>query len=130
MRHSRLRLLVCLFTIATLPVSAQQGESYGKLLTAQVRSDKLSTPENLRTYVVDGKLRLGLRDAVILTLENNSQVRVQETQVETSKFALLGAHAPFDPLITSNDSINSSIEPPFAFLQGIGGNSFNINFKN
>ena len=51
--------------------------------------------------MTDGKLRLSLRDAVVLTLENNSFVRVQETQVETSKFALLGTHAPFDPLVTT-----------------------------
>jgi hypothetical protein len=51
--------------------------------------------------VVDGKLTLSLRDAVVLTLENNSGVRIQETQIETSKFALLGAHAPFDPLLTA-----------------------------
>ena len=49
---------------------------------AQVRSDKLGAPEHLRNYVVDGKLRLSLRDAVVLTLENNSLVRIQETQVE------------------------------------------------
>ena len=128
MRHSRLRLLVCLFTIATLPVSAQQGESYGKLLTAQVRSDKLSSPESLRTYVVDGKLRLGLRDAVVLTLENNSQVRVQETQVEASKFSLLGAHSPFDPVLTSSYSVNSTTSPPYTLLEGTG--SSNVNFKN
>src|SRR5579862_8246588 len=128
MRHSRLRLLVCLFTIATLPVSAQQGESYGKLLTAQVRSDKLSSPDSLRTYVVDGKLRLGLRDAVVLTLENNSQVRVQETQVEASKFSLLGAHSPFDPVLTSSYSVNSTTSPPYTLLEGTG--SSNVNFKN
>ena len=52
--------------------------------------------------MVDGKLRLSLRDAVVLTLENNSLVRMQETQVESSKFALLGAHAPFDPVLTSS----------------------------
>jgi outer membrane protein TolC len=127
MRHSRLRLLVCLFTIAALPVWGQQGESYGKLLTAQVRSDKLSTPESLRTYIVDGKLRLGLHDAVVLTLENNSLVRVQETQVESSKFALLGAHSPFDPVLTSSYNVTSTISPPFSLLQGTG--SSNVNLK-
>jgi outer membrane protein TolC len=99
-------------------------------MTPQLGSDKLGAPEHLRGYLVDGKLRLGLRDAVVLTLENNSLVRVQETQVESSKFTLLVAHAPFDPLITSTDNIIGSISPPFAFLQGIGGNSFNTNFKN
>jgi outer membrane protein len=130
MRHSRLLLVACHLLVLIAPLWAQQGESYGDLMRPQLRSRGLSSPDSLRTYVVDGKLRLSLRDAVLLTIENNSVVRVQETQVESSKFALLGAHSPFDPLITSTDNIVSSISPPFAFLQGTGGNSFNTNFKN
>ena len=130
MTHSRLLLVAFHLLVLIAPLWAQQGESYGDLMRPQLRSSGLSTPDSLRTYVVDGKLRLSLRDAVVLTIENNSAVRVQETQIESSKFTLLGAHAPFDPLITSTDNIVSSISPPFAFLQGTGGNSFNINFKN
>ena len=127
MRNSRLCLFACLLMASSLPVWAQNGESYGDLMTPQTASGKLGAPENLRRYVVDGKLRLSLRDAVVATLENNSQVRVQETQVETSKFALLGAHSPFDPVITSLDSITSTISPPYSLLQGTG--STNVNFK-
>ncbi len=76
---------------------------------------------------MDGKLRLSLRDAIVLTLENNSQVRIQETQVESSKFTLLGAHAPFDPVVTSTDNITSTISPPFTVLQGTG--SSNVQFQ-
>ncbi|MBZ5686258.1 MAG: TolC family protein [Acidobacteriia bacterium] len=130
MRHSRLFLPAFHLLVLIAPLWAQKGESYGNLMTPQLRSSGVSTPDGLRTYVVDGKLRLSLRDAVVLTIENNSAVRVQETQIESSKFALLGAHAPFDPLITSTDNIVSSVSPPFAFLQGTGGNSFNTNFKN
>jgi outer membrane protein TolC len=120
MGHSRLALIVCLLAVFILPGWAQKGESYGALLTPQVRSGKLSTPDNLRTYVVDGKLRLGLRDAVVLTLENNSFVRVQESGVEFSKFALLGAHAPFDPVVTGSYSANNSTFPPQTTLGGTG----------
>ena len=81
----------------------------------------------MRNYVTEGKLRLSLRDAVVLTLENNSEVRVRETQVETSKFSLLGAHGPFDPVLSSVDNINSTTSPPYTFLQGTG--SSNVNFK-
>ena len=110
--------LLCMLFAAT--ASAQRGESYHDLLTAQVQSDKLAAPEHLRNYVVEGKLRLSLRDAVVLTLENNSLVRIQETAVESSKFSLLGAHAPFDPLLTSSYNINSSTFPPSSALQGVG----------
>jgi len=100
----------CLSALAQQP--AKQGESYHDFMTPQLRSDKLGSPENLRAYLVEGKLRLSLRDAVILTLENNSFVRIQETDVEFSKFNLLGAHAPFDPLITGSYNANNTTSPP------------------
>ncbi len=125
MKYSRLGLsayLLLLFILRfTSPSWAQKGEGYGDLLTLQVRSDKLAAPQHLRNHVVDGKLTLSLRDAVVLTLENNSGVRIQETQVEFSKFALLGAHAPFDPLLTSSYNLTSTTTPPFTTLQGTGG---------
>src|SRR3984885_3486172 len=124
MKYSRLELSACLllpFILSFIPQSwAQKGETYHDLLTPQVRSDNLGAPEHLRNYVVDGKLTLGLRDAVVLTLENNSGVRIQETQIESSKFALLGAHAPFDPLLNAYYNVNSSSSAPFSQLQGTG----------
>lgn len=122
MKYSRLGLFVGLlpFILFTAPSWAQHHEGYRDFATAQVRSDKLGGPEHLRNYVADGKLRLSLRDAVVLTLENNSFVRIQETQVDFSKFALLGAHSPFDPLLTSSYNINSTTSPPFSQLQGTG----------
>ena len=126
------RSLSAVFFIFLFSVSlqslAQQSESYGDLLTPQVRSGKLSTPEHLRNYVVDGKLRLSLRDAVVLTLENNSFIRVQQTQVESSKFALLGAHSPFDPTITSSYNLTDVTAPAVSAIQGTGGQ--NVNVKN
>jgi len=80
MKYCRLGLL-CLLLFSVIPCSAQKGEGYGDLVTQQLRSDKLPMPEHLRSFVVNGKLTLSLRDAVVLTLENNSFVRIQETQV-------------------------------------------------
>ena len=123
MRYSRLGILACLillFILRSAASWAQKGEGYGDLLTPQVRSDKLDAQEHLRNYVLDGKLRLSLRDAVVLTLESNNLVRVQETQVESSKFALLATHAPFDPTVTTYYNVNSSSSAPFSELQGTG----------
>lgn len=122
MKHSCLWCFCCLLMLAVLlaarSASAQQKEGYQDLVTSRVRSDKLGAPEHLRDYLTDGKLRLSLQDAVVLTLENNSLVRVQETQVESAKVALLGAHAPFDPLVTSSYGVNSTTSQPFTQLQG------------
>jgi len=123
MNYSRLGLSACLLLFFLLPSWAQKGEGYGDLLTGQVRSDKLGEPAHLKSFVVDGKLRLSLRDAIVLTLENNSAVRIQETQVEPLKFALLGAHAPFDPVLTALYNVNSSSSAPFTQLQGTGASS-------
>src|ERR1051326_5138640 len=120
MGYFRLALVVCLLVMFTLPGGAQKGESYGALLTPQVRSGKLSTPEHLRTYVFEGKLRLGLRDAVVLTLENNTFVRGQESGVEFSKSALLGAPAPSDPVGPVSYNANNSPFPPQTTLGGTG----------
>ena len=72
MTQSRLRLFSCPFLLFILtllltmlltpPGWAQKGEAYRDMATPQVRSDKLGAPEHLRTYVVDGKLTLSLRD--------------------------------------------------------------------
>ena len=126
MRHSRLGLVFCLFIILTLPLWAQK-ESFSNYATAQLRSDKLGTPEHLRTYVVEGKLRLSLRDAVTIALENNTEVRIRQTTVELSRFSLLGAHGPFDPVVSSLDNITSTTYPPYSFLQDPG--SSNANYK-
>jgi outer membrane protein len=123
MRQFGLGVVLCFVLVSVRPLCAQK-EGYA---TPQIRSGKLEGPQHLRSYVIEGKLRLSLRDAVVLTLENNSEVRVRETQVETSKFALLGAHAPFDPVLSSVDNINSTTSPPYTFLQGTG--SSNVNFK-
>jgi outer membrane protein len=118
----RLCVYVMLCGLLAIPHAwGQQKEGYHDLITAQVRSEKLSTPEHLRKYLADGKLRLSLQDAVVLTLENNSLVRVQETQVESAKVSLFGAHAPFDPIVTSSYNVNSSTFPPDSELQGTGG---------
>src|SRR5215472_2015019 len=126
MRLSRLYPVVCLLLFSFLPVWGQKGEGYGDFMTAQTRSDQLGMPEHLRNYVVDGKLHLSLRDAVVLTLENNSFIRVQETQVEFSKFSLLGAHSPFDPTVTGSYNVNSTTAPPVSQLQGTGGLNVNV----
>jgi outer membrane protein len=127
MKRSHIVMVACLLVCFSLPMLAQKDEGYSALMTHQLRSDKLGAPQHLRGYVVDSKLRLSLRDAVVLTLGNNSLVRVQETQVESSKFTLLGAHSPFDPLLTSSYNLTSQTSSPFSQLQGTG--SLNVNVK-
>ena len=57
-------------------VRAQSPENYGGLLTPQVRSGKLVAAQHVSDYEKDGKLSIGLEDAVRLALENNSSIRI------------------------------------------------------
>jgi outer membrane protein len=101
-------------------VSAQSSENYRGLLTARVRSGKLPSSDRFKALIEDGKLRLSLRDAILLTLEANTNVQIQETQIESSKFNLLGSFQPFDPLLTSNFTVARSSTPTSSQLQGVG----------
>lgn len=108
---------------ALVPASAQGPESYKGLLTPRVRSGKLASSDRIRSYIQDGKLRLSLRDAILLTLEANSNIQIEETQIESSKFNLLGTFAPFDPLLTSNFTVVRTSTPTSSQLQGVGQTS-------
>jgi outer membrane protein len=118
-----------LFLLMCIPqCGAQAPESYRGLLTRQVASARLSPPQDLKNHVSDGKLSLGLRDAVILALENNSDVRVQEAEVETEKFSLLSLYQPFDPLLQAIANVNRYSYSGYTELQGVG-NSSNATFN-
>ena len=116
----KLRLICSLLLATSLTASAQSNESYRGLLTAQVRSAKTATPQHLHDYVVDGKLKLSLHDAVVLALENNSAIRVEEASVETAKFGLLRSFQPFDPKFQSVFAGRHSSYPGFSQIQGAG----------
>jgi outer membrane protein TolC len=113
----KFRVVFCLVFIAHFSVQAQ---SFRDLLRPQVRSPKLSSPQHLHDYLHDGKLQLSLHDAILLTLENNSAIRVQESQVESAKFNFLHAHQPFDPSLQSIFFANRYSYPGFSQIQGLG----------
>ncbi len=123
MRFSRFAFVSLFALFAFLPAQSQSPESYRGMLTARVRADKLPPPQHLKDYVQDGKLTLGLRDAILLTLENNSSVQIDETQIEAQKFNLLGQFSPFDPSLQSSLNINRYSTPSYSQLQGVGVSS-------
>ncbi len=120
MRFIRVAFVLLFALFAFFSAQAQSPESYRGMLTARVRADNLPPPQHLNDYVQNGKLTLGLRDAILLTLENNSNVQIDETQIEARKFNLLGQFQPFDPLLQSSLNINRYSSPSYSQLQGVG----------
>jgi len=111
-----------IFLLLLLPIAAwgQERETYRDFLRPEIRSPKLAGPQHLRDHVVEGKLRLSLQDAIILTLENNSNVHVQETQVEDAKFSVLRSFRPFDPQLQTVFKGQRTTYPGFSQVQGAG----------
>lgn len=113
MKFIRFGFMLLLASWATLNALGQSGESYHSLLTSRVRSDKLPASDRIKQYVENGKIRLGLRDAILLALENNSEIQIEETQIESSKFSLLSTYQPFDPLLQSNLNVSRVSSPTY-----------------
>lgn len=79
---------------------------------------KLPGPEHLRDYVVDGKIRITLEQAVQLALVNDPDFHVDELSYENARFAILRAYSPFDPFFTTSISASKSTTPTSSELSG------------
>jgi len=117
-------VVLCLLLFSSaLTGSAQSWRDYRSALPPNVRSGAAPAARHLNDYVVDGKLTLSLHDAIALALENNSNVRLEESAVENEKMALLGALAPFDAQVQGQLNINRFSTPGYTELQGVGVSS-------
>lgn len=79
---------------------------------------QLPDPKTFRDYVVDGKLRLTLRDAMLVLLEHSSEVHIDRLAVSDAEFNVERAFANFDPMMVSSFSTQRSITPTDSQLQG------------
>lgn len=77
---------------------------------------QLPNTQGFQDYIADGKLRLTLEDAVRLALANNTQVLTNQTQIDSAKASIVGAHAPFDVLFNSSFSDQRSITQQYSQL--------------
>jgi outer membrane protein TolC len=90
----------------------------GNLFQRPAAPTQVQGPSRLDEFIVDGKLRLGLEDAILLTLLNNSGVNVNRAQFDLSQFAVLRAHSPFDPLFIAGFTPTRSVSPSDSSLNG------------
>src|SRR5207244_2786972 len=96
----------------------EASRTFRGLTNRDVVSETLPGPKYMRDHVVDGKLRLNLQDAIALTLANNSNVRLQQLSLETTKYGILRAHQPFDPVVQAGFNTLRSTSPTFTNLAG------------
>src|SRR6266853_2199646 len=62
----------------------------------------LPQPQGLQDHVAGGKLVLTINDSIRLALSNNTDIRLDHSQIDFAQDNLGRAYAPFDPLATSS----------------------------
>ncbi|PYU79990.1 MAG: hypothetical protein DMG50_21860 [Acidobacteria bacterium] len=122
MRVVRLLVVTVFFlAIPGVPAQAQEAPRLERLLgigTRQMPAPPLAPPQGLQDHVANGKLVLSLDDTIRLALSNNTDIRLDRSQIEFAQNNLHRAHGPFDPLVTSSFGDNRSKTPAITQTQG------------
>jgi outer membrane protein TolC len=116
-------LFVLTSSVLALSVSARAQDStrMERLLGMSGRQKPpapLPVPLGLQDHVANGKLVLSLNDCVRLALSNNTDIRLDHSQIEFAQNNLGRVHGPFDPLLTSSFADNRTKSPAITQTQG------------
>ena len=112
-----------LFLLLLIPAAAAaqtfpQPSYFQKFFIKPNRNVQIAPVATMDQFVVNGKLRLSLADAIQLTLDNNTDIRLNQLQLDTARFNLNRTYGPFDPVLTSSFTPNRSTSPTTSTLQG------------
>src|ERR1700756_2215871 len=102
-------MVIALLQTISYSAQAQDAPRFERLLgisSHQKPAAPLPGPEGLQDHVVNGKLVLTLDDSIRLALSNNTDVRLDRSQIEFAQNNLHRVHGPFDPLVTSSFADN------------------------
>ncbi len=119
-----LRLMFALIALIVAPsfsALAQEPPRLERLLGISGRqklAGPLPSPQGLQDHVANGKLVLSLGDSIRLALSNNTDVRLDHSQIEFAQNNLHRAHGPFDPSVTSSFADNRTKSPAITQIQG------------
>jgi outer membrane protein TolC len=118
------RLLVVFFcSVSFLGVAAHAQEStrlerYLGYSARQKPTPSLAQPQGLQDHVANGKLVLTIDDTIRLSLANNTNIRLDHSQIDFAQNNLKRAFSPFDPLATASFLDNRSKSPTITQIQG------------
>lgn len=79
---------------------------------------QLPPPEGLEDHIAAGKLVLSVDDSIRLALANNTDIRINRSQIDFAVNNLERSHSPFDPVATSSFSDIRTESLPTSTLQG------------
>ena len=113
--------LIALLVAPSFSALAQNAPRLERVLGISGRqkpAGPLPSPQGLQDHVANGKLVLSLDDSIRLALSNNTDVRLDHSQIEFAQNNLHRAHGPFDPLVTSSFADNRTKSPAITQIQG------------
>ena len=122
MKVVRLLVVACFIAgIFGVAARAQEAPRLERLLGISTHQKPLpppTPPQGLEDHVTNGKLVLSLNDTIRLALANNTDIRLDRSQIDFAQNNLHRAKAAFDPLVTSSFSDNRAKSPTITQIQG------------
>ena len=122
MRTARLAFTAMAFLAVCCAESKAQSsvtlERFFGISGKQKPASPLPAPQGLADHVADGKLVLTLGDSIRLALSNNTDIRLDHSQIEFALDNLRRVHGPFDPVATSSFADNRAKSPTITQIQG------------
>src|SRR6267143_859381 len=122
MRLVRFFVAAAFFTVILgVSVQAQDAPRRERLFGIGARqkpTPPLGPLPGFEDHVSNGKLVLSLDDTIRLALSNNTDIRLDRSQVEFAENNLHRVHGPFDPLVTSSFADNRAKSPTITQTQG------------
>jgi outer membrane protein len=122
MRTAKLAFAALVFLAACCTESRAQNsvrlERFFGISAKQKPPSPLPAPQGLSDHVVDGKLVLTLGDSIRLALSNNTDIRLDHSQIEFAQDNLRRVRGPFDPVATSSFVDNRAKSPTITQIQG------------
>src|SRR5215510_11079467 len=109
---------VAWFSVSLQSQTFPTPDYFRRVWSRQEIPEAIPGPERLRDYVISGRLRLTLEDAIRLTLLNNTEVKLNQLQYEGIKYSVLRAYSPFDPLLFSTFNSTRATTPTISQLEG------------
>ena len=114
-------VLISLMLTQLVAVRAQDAPRMERLLgigSRQKPAAPLPVPEGFQDHVANGKLVLTLDDSIRAALSNNTDIRLDRSQIEFAQNNLHRTHGPFDPLVTSSFADSRAKSPTITQIQG------------
>jgi outer membrane protein len=109
--------VVC-FSVSFFSQTFPTPDYFRRVWSRQEAPETIGGPEKLRDYVISGRLRLTLEDAIRLTLLNNTEIKLNQLQYEGIKYSVLRAYQPFDPVMFSSFNASRQTLPTISQLEG------------